>query len=123
MYAELSPLGVRVLLVAPGAFRTEGIYSGVWHEDNLIPAYDAIREASQQRFISIPGKEKGNPDKAMDLLVDVVRGEGKAAGRPFPRYLIVGEDAMADAAARGEKILAAIEDWKDLTGKAIHFDE
>ncbi|KAJ2933892.1 hypothetical protein H1R20_g3203, partial [Candolleomyces eurysporus] len=122
MFAELTPLGVKVLLVAPGAFRTEGIYGGQFPKDNIIPAYDTLREASIKRFLSIAGTEKGDPDKAMDFLVDVVRGEGKAAGRPWPLYLTLGEDAAANARSRGDKVVADIENWKDLTGKAVQFD-
>jgi NAD(P)-dependent dehydrogenase (short-subunit alcohol dehydrogenase family) len=123
MSAELTPLGVKVLLVAPGSFRTEGIYGGQFPKDNLIPAYDNLREASIKRFNSIAGTEKGDPDKAMDLVVDVVRGEGKAAGRPWPLYLLLGEDAAANARNRANKVISDIEGWEDLTGKAVQFDE
>lgn len=123
MSVELAPFGVKVLLVAPGAFRTEGIYGGQFPKDNLIPAYDTMREASIKRFHSIAGTEKGDPDKAMELLVDVVRGEGQAAGRPWPFYLVLGEDAAANARSRANKVIKDIEGWEDLTGKAVQFEE
>ena len=119
---EVAGLGVRALLVAPGAFRTEGIYGSQWSPENNIPAYDALRDAATQRFHSICGTEKGDPAKAMELLVDVVKGEGKAAGRPFPRYLILGEDAHGDAIRRAQQVTSAVEEWKDITGQAVEFD-
>jgi NAD(P)-dependent dehydrogenase (short-subunit alcohol dehydrogenase family) len=119
---EVAGLGVRALLVAPGAFRTEGIYGSQWSTENNIPAYDSLRDAATKRFHSICGTEKGDPAKAMELLVDVVRGEGKAAGRPFPRYLILGEDAHGDAIRRAQQVTSAVEEWKDITGKAVEFD-
>ncbi|KAF6741949.1 hypothetical protein DFP72DRAFT_861277 [Ephemerocybe angulata] len=120
--AEVAPFGVRVVLVAPGAFRTEGIYSGTFYGDNKISQYDELREASLKRFNSVPGTEKGDPSKAMDLLVDVVRGEGRAAGRPWPRYLLLGEDSNANALSRMEKITKDIDEWKDLTTQGVAFD-
>ncbi|KAJ2916163.1 hypothetical protein MD484_g4236, partial [Candolleomyces efflorescens] len=123
MSTELTPFGVKVMLVAPGAFRTEGIYGGQFPKDNLIPAYDSLRDASIKRFHSVAGTEKGDPDKAMDLVVDVVRGEGKAAGRPWPLYLVLGEDAATNARSRFNKVISDIEGWEDLTGKAVQFDE
>ena len=108
--------------MAPGAFRTEGIYGGTYFQENNIPANDALRNASIERFYSISGTEPGNPDKAMELLVDVVRGEGKAGEREFPQYLILGEDAMANAEYRAGKVVQACRDWEDLAGKPLHVD-
>lgn len=88
---EVAP-EIRVLLVAPGSFRTEGIYGQTYFTGNHIAYYDELRQASIVRFRSIAGTERGDPDKAMEAVVDVVRGEGVARGRPFPRYLILGDD-------------------------------
>ncbi|GLB40934.1 putative enoyl-(Acyl carrier protein) reductase [Lyophyllum shimeji] len=94
--AELAQFNIRVLLVAPGSFRTEGIYGQQYHTCNPIAANNALREQSMARFKSVPGTEKGDPDKAMEAVIDVVRGEGVAKGRPWPGYLILGEDAERD---------------------------
>ncbi|RDB25896.1 putative oxidoreductase YusZ [Hypsizygus marmoreus] len=119
--AELAPFNIRVLLVAPGSFRTEGIYGQQYNTSNPIPANDAIRAVSIQRFHAIPGSEKGDPDKAMEAVVDVVRGEGVAKGRPWPLYLVLGEDAENDVEVKCTKVLKALEDWKDVT-RGVNFD-
>ena len=64
---------------------------------------------------SVPGTQLGDPDKAMEAVVDVVRGEGVAKGRQFPRYLILGEDAEQDVRIKSHKILNALDEWKDVT--------
>jgi hypothetical protein len=118
---ELGPK-IRVLLVAPGGFRTEGIYGHKFFTDNPIPYYDDLRKAAMLRFGSVPGTEPGDPDKAMEAVIDVVRGEGVAKGRPFPRYLILGEDAEQDVRMKSRKILDVLDEWKDVTC-GVSFDK
>ena len=67
-----------MLIIAPGAFRTEGIYGPTFFDSNPISAYDELRTVTMQRFGSVAGTQKGDPDKAMAAVVDVVKGEGKA---------------------------------------------
>lgn len=110
---ELAPK-IRVLLVAPGSFRTEGIYRHGVSTSNPIPFYDDLRKATVVKFNSIAGTELGDPEKAMEAVVDVVRGEGVVKGRPCPRYLILGEDAEQDVRTKSNKILDVLDEWKDV---------
>jgi len=119
--AELAQFNIHVLLVAPGSFRTEGIYGQQYHICNPIAANDAMRELSIARFKSIPGNEKGDPDKAMEVLVDVIRGEGVAKGRPWPGYLILGDDAERDVREKCNKVLRVLDEWKDVSC-GVNFD-
>ena len=111
---ELAPK-IRVLLVAPGGFRTEGIYGQAFFTDNPIAYYNDLRKAIIVRYNSVAGTQLGDPDKAMEAVVDVVRGEGVVKGRPFPLYLILGEDAEQDVKIKSHKILGALDEWKDVT--------
>ncbi|KAF6741954.1 short-chain dehydrogenase/reductase SDR [Ephemerocybe angulata] len=118
---ELAQFNVRVLLVAPGAFRTEGIHSRPFFQDRPIAAYDNVRETTAQRFASITGTQKGDPVRAMELVVDIVRGEGTAEHKPWPSHLILGDDAIADVKAKSSKLMATLEKWES-TGRAVSFD-
>lgn len=75
-----------------------------------------------QRFSSIPGKEKGDPVKAMEAVVDVVRGEGKAKGRPWPLYLVLGDDADEGIRQKATKLLKHVDQWSDVI-RTVSFDE
>jgi len=119
--SELSQFNIKVLLVEPGSFRTEGIYAQPYHAENPIPAYDALRNASKTRFASVAGTEKGDPTKAVEAIVDVVKGEGVAKGRPWPGYLFLGEDAEEDVKNKCTKVLAVLDEWADVT-RGVHFD-
>lgn len=121
MAVELAEFNIRVLLVAPGSFRTEGIYRHSYLTTNQISDYDTVRNASIKRFMSVMGNEKGDPDKGMAALVDVVRGEGVAAGRPWPGLLVLGEDAASDVRTKSNKILETLTSWEDVS-RGVSFD-
>ncbi|RDX55334.1 NAD-P-binding protein [Polyporus arcularius HHB13444] len=112
--SELRPFGIRVLIVAPGAFRTEGVHAYPATINTHVPAYDDMRNAGMARFAGIAGHEKGDPAKAMELVVDVVKGEGRAAGREWPLWLVLGRDAYVDVRAKTQKLLATMDAWEDV---------
>ena len=118
---ELAQFNIKVLLVEPGAFRTEGIYGQPYFTENPLPAYDTMRNASKTRFASVSGTEKGDPDKAVEAIVDVVRGEGVAKGRPWPGYLVLGEDAEVDVRTKCKKVLGVLDEWVDVA-RGVNFD-
>ncbi|CAK5274190.1 unnamed protein product [Mycena citricolor] len=111
--AEIAPLGIRVLLVEPGAFNN-GMYRNPYFTENPISDYDTMRQTSIARFAAVPGTEKGDRVKAMELLADVVRGEGKAAGRPWPGRLPLGEDAERDMRIKCKRVVDGLDQWTDL---------
>ena len=84
--AELSQFHIRVLLVEPGAFRTEGIYGQTYFDLNPIEDYDSVRRSAMTRFASIPGREPGDPDKAVCETCKVDRLEKWAQERMNIEY-------------------------------------
>lgn len=89
--------------------------------ENPLPAYDTMRNASKTRFASVSGTEKGDPNKAVEAIVDVVRGEGVAKGRPWPGYLVLGEDAEIDVRTKCKKVLDVLDEWVDVA-RDVNFD-
>ncbi|KAG6831013.1 hypothetical protein H0H92_013200 [Tricholoma furcatifolium] len=116
---EVAQFNIRVLLVAPGSFRTEGIYGQSYHSTNPIAAYDTLRDTSLARFNSIAGTEKGDPCKAMEVVVDIVRGEGVASGRPWPGLIVLGEDAERDVRDKCGKTLKTLDEWKETVASEV----
>ncbi|KAF8815899.1 NAD(P)-binding protein [Phlegmacium glaucopus] len=118
---ELSQFNIRVVLVEPGAFRTEGIYGQKFFADKPIADYDALRTAAIAGFSAVGGTQDGDPDKAAEAIVDVVRGEGVAKGRPWPEYLLLGYDAEANVRGKCSKVLKVLDEWLDVT-RGVNFD-
>ena len=121
---ELEQFSIRTLIVAPGSFRTEGIYRHTVFKDNSIPDYDTMRQYHEIRInnIDASGFRTGDPDKAMEVLADVVRGEGVAKGRAWPLYLILGDDAANDVRDACSAMLNSLEEWQNVTG-SVHIDD
>lgn len=116
MSVELEPFGIRTLIVEPGSFRTEGIYRNEFNELGPIPDYDDKRGLAAKAFSAPSGKQPGDPVKAMKALVEVVCGEGRAQGRPWPLYLVLGKDAERDVRRKCTLMLDYLDEWRDIVG-------
>ena len=55
-------------------------------------------------------------------MLDVVKGTGVAAGKPFPRAMAVGSDSYNAAIEEMEKEKVRLVEWKDASF-AVGFDE
>ena len=75
-----------------------------------------------QRLGAVAGTQKGDPEKAMEAVVDVVKGEGKAKGRSWPLYLALGDDADEGIRQKSAKLLKHVDEWGDVI-KSVNFDE
>jgi NAD(P)-dependent dehydrogenase (short-subunit alcohol dehydrogenase family) len=92
--AEMAPLGVKVTIVEPGPFRTDFLgRSGVLAERS-IPDYHETVGKTREYFYDQAGKQRGDPLKAVHVMMDVVKSE-----KP-PLHLILG--AMAYNRFRGK---------------------
>ena len=85
--AEVAPHGVRVLIVEPGAFRTE-LFGGGFKTMPERPEYAASVGPTRKYVIDSAGKQPGDPRKAAKAIADAV-----AAGAPTLR-LPLGADAV-----------------------------
>ena len=85
---EVAPLGLRVMIVEPGAFRT-ALFGGGFHTMPALPAYAASVGPTRGYVEAQAGKQAGDPAKAAKAIVDQVQ-----AGAPTLR-LPLGADAVA----------------------------
>ncbi|KAJ3520425.1 hypothetical protein NM688_g9163 [Phlebia brevispora] len=115
--AEIAPFGLRVLLVQPGAHRTNAISNARANTiiEKTIPEYEALRQKAFGKYAVQNGKQPGDAVKAMQAVVDVVNGEGKAKGKPWPLWLVLGVDAEEDMRKHLEVRAKNLEDWLEVT--------
>lgn len=102
-------LGIRVTAVAPGAFRTQFLSKeSLVLSGTTIDDYKEVR-ASHAKYLSIDGKQIGDPVKAAEALIAI-------AGTPEPPTLLfLGSDAYKRATAKMAELNQLIEKWKPLT--------
>lgn len=94
---ETKEFGIDVLLVEPGAFRTNFLSTSVRSDEVAEQAYrgSAVDEALK-KFAAASGKQPGDPKKAVNVIFEVATGEG-AAGSLKGKILRLplGKDAFA----------------------------
>jgi hypothetical protein len=101
------------MIAAPGSFATK--FNAPTRSGTPLEGYEALRNYLDEFVPKYAKLPKGDPALGMDALVDVVRGEGRAAGHgPLPIWLFLGEDSMQDVRTRAEKLLSTLEEWKDV---------
>lgn len=118
---ELRPFSIRVLILQPGSFRTDCIMYPNFAEKK-IKDYQEVDQKTRAYFGTLNGKQPNDPDRGMDIVVDVVRGEGRAAGKPFPLWLALGADAVRDIRAKTNRIIESLDVYQDLS-VAVGYDE
>ncbi|ESK87077.1 short-chain oxidoreductase, partial [Moniliophthora roreri MCA 2997] len=59
------------------------------------------------------GRQPGDPQRGVEVVLDIVRGEGVAKDKPFQKSIQLGSDCYAVAKAESEKALDRLEEWKE----------
>jgi len=118
---ELRPFSIRVLIIQPGSFRTDCImHPNFAHKK--IKDYQEVDQRTKSFFLALNGNQPNDPERGMEVVVDVVRGEGRAAGRPFPLWLALGADAVRDIRAKATRIIDNLDACQDLS-VAVGYDQ
>ncbi|MCA8315252.1 SDR family NAD(P)-dependent oxidoreductase [Burkholderia multivorans] len=115
LHHEVAPLGIRVTLVEPGAFRTEFAGDANMRPEQSLDAYRPIVAPMLDYFEREGGKQAGDPAKAARVMVDVVNSDVP------PLRLMLGQDAYRawDAAIAARQ--ADLAAWRD-RGEATAYD-
>jgi NAD(P)-dependent dehydrogenase (short-subunit alcohol dehydrogenase family) len=108
---EVKAFGVKVIIVEPGAFRTDWMGSSMtMHEPG--PDYRETLGFIHQLRQTANGKQAGDPARAARIIIDVVESPEP------PRRLLLGSDAvelaLADGAVRDEEARA----WETVSRSA-----
>lgn len=79
-----------------------------------IPDYEEMDKAVAGFIAATHGNQPGDPRKLVERIIDVVKSEGMAAGKPMPQRLPMGRDAMATIVQKCEATLQLCKDWENL---------
>jgi NAD(P)-dependent dehydrogenase (short-subunit alcohol dehydrogenase family) len=106
--AEVAPFGIRVLIVEPGAFRTE--FGGArMHRSPEIAAYAQTVGPTRAYIDTMDGTQPGDPQKAAKAILTALE-----APQP-PLRLALGDDAVNAIAAALERRSADLAAWESLS--------
>lgn len=104
---EVAPLGIRVTLVEPSAFRTDFLSEhSIRRSATHLQDYAATAGASHERLAAMAGKQPGDPARAAAAII-------QAADSPKPPlHLVLGCDAYHRTRQMLEAFSAELEAWK-----------
>ncbi|MFD3522355.1 oxidoreductase [Streptomyces sp. NPDC058653] len=102
--AEVAPLGIKVLVVEPGAFRT-GLFGGRTMSAE-IDAYAATVGPTRDMVRTEDGAQPGDPAKAAAAILTVLAAENT------PLRLPLGPDAVDAVTGHLDGVRAEIEAWE-----------
>jgi NAD(P)-dependent dehydrogenase (short-subunit alcohol dehydrogenase family) len=105
---EVAPLGIRVTLVEPSAFRTDFLSEhSIRRRASQLQDYAATAGAAHQRLASMAGKQPGDPARAAAAIIQA------ADSREPPLHLVLGADAYHRTRQMLEAFSAELEAWKE----------
>jgi len=106
---DLKEFGVKVTVVAPGAFRTSFLTDeSLVLAKNPIDAYEEVR-AVHARYLKMDGAQAGDPEKAAAAMISL-------ASMPNPPiHLLLGNDALQRATTKTDALIKEYQDWKAIT--------
>jgi NAD(P)-dependent dehydrogenase (short-subunit alcohol dehydrogenase family) len=112
---ELTPLGIKVTAVAPGAFRTDFL-SAHSIRKSAAPgdAYAASIGRSDAAFDAMAGKQLGDPDKAAAAILEIAAAENP------PLHLLLGSDALRRGREKLDAVIDEIDRWEALSRGTDH---
>ncbi|HEX3984595.1 MAG TPA: oxidoreductase, partial [Acidisoma sp.] len=109
MSQEAAHLGIKVLLVEPGPFRTDFAGRSINMSKTVIADYDPTSGERRRQTEARNGRQQGDPVRAAQAIIDVV-----AASNP-PLRLLLGNPAIDIARQKLEKLRADFDAWEEVT--------
>lgn len=111
--AEVGPLGIRVLIIEPGAFRTEFGASRMHRSRNVIDDYTPTVGPTRAAVDGMDGSQPGDPNRAAAAILNVVNAT------TAPLRLALGDDAVDSIRAKHERLRADLRDWEQLSRSTV----
>ncbi|MEO3802477.1 oxidoreductase [Nonomuraea sp. B1E8] len=107
--AEVAPLGIKVTIVEPGAFRTN--WSGPSMRQSPVRIDDYAQTAGARRAATLAtyGNQPGDPERAAQAIIAAVGADAP------PLRLLLGRAAYDVASARLDTLRTGFDAWRDLT--------
>jgi len=109
---EVEPLGIKVMLVEPGPFRTDWAGRSADESALHIDDYAATAGEARTHLRAISGKQAGDPVRAADAIVKAIECTNP------PHHFLLGNNAYDAAMAQLEELRQGFSAWEALSRSA-----
>ncbi len=109
---EVKAFGIQVMIVEPGAFRTD-FAGGALRHMPVNPAYEATVGETRKFAQSMDRTQPGDPQKAARAVYEAL-----ASGNP-PMRLALGNDAVDGIRSHAEGVLKTLADWEEVSRSTV----
>jgi NAD(P)-dependent dehydrogenase (short-subunit alcohol dehydrogenase family) len=114
---EVAPLGIRVMVIEPGAFRTDFSGRSLAQSRTVIDDYAETAGKRRKENDTSHGTQQGDPDRAARVIIDTVQGE------TAPFRLLLGSDAITIVRDELQGRLDEIDAWAHVSATTDFTDE
>ena len=112
---EVAPLGIDVMVVEPGAFRTDFADRSLTQSVEPIADYAQTAGKRRKEHDTVHGTQQGNPAKAAAALITAVESD------EVPYMLLLGNDASDGFRAALDALRTEVDAWESLS-RSTDFD-
>ena len=107
---EVAPLGIKITLVEPGAFRTEFLSAdSVRRSGWRIEDYDQTAGSNIEHLATIAGRQAGDPERGARAILAAVDADQS------PLHLVLGSDALRRTREKLRTLTAELDAWQELS--------
>jgi NAD(P)-dependent dehydrogenase (short-subunit alcohol dehydrogenase family) len=107
---ELAPFGVKVMLVEPGAFRTDFSGRSIRTAEEAVDAYAGTQAGEVKSLLQqYHGHEPGDPAKAVEAIMAALDAPD------IPVRLMLGADAVATIQEKHDRLRADMAAWRSVS--------
>jgi NAD(P)-dependent dehydrogenase (short-subunit alcohol dehydrogenase family) len=106
---EVLPLGVRVLVVAPGPFRTDFAGRSLKRSGVAMREYEGTAGKASAALAARNGRQAGDPQRAAEAIIAAVRSTNP------PGHLLLGQSAVTRIREKLDEIRADIDAWEKVS--------
>lgn len=106
---EVEPLGIKVIAVKPGPFRTDWAGRSLKQTGQPIEAYAQTAGARRQTIAGRSGQQAGDPVRAAEAIIQAVASEAP------PLHLVLGRIALEGARAKLGLLRHDLDNWEQTT--------
>lgn len=106
---EVAPLGIRVMVLEPGAFRTDFSGRSLTQARTVIDDYADTAGKRRKENDRTHGTQQGDPDRAAQVIIAMVEGE------QAPFRLLLGTDAIEIVRGELQGRIDEIDEWSHVS--------